>query len=348
MDNPTDKPERSLADEATQIVGRAGGFSFGGLHPVGVSVHDPLPASAGFPGQARAAVLLTFDVEGNYGNGLGEVSRELDNYRRICDRLDRLGLVATFNVVGQMVDDHGPGFVKVMHQAGSEVASHGYWHDLNRRFGGPRVYAGQYGPQENYLQVTRGVQALEAVLPEPVRGIRMPYGHFNEYTYEAIEHAGLHWTSNVGIDDFIVPGQGFGPRPFTIGLGEKVYSMVEIPLDTQTFDWPIWMADEVANAPFVKAVRRYCTTRGIAFNRSPAGAATIWRRRIDDAVESDSVMTLLCHPTNLAVHLPDDPLETFLLPVFEYLARLQQEGRVWVCTCGMMERWYRRTKGSHG
>ncbi|MFW5798552.1 MAG: polysaccharide deacetylase family protein, partial [Planctomycetota bacterium] len=181
MDNPTDKPERSLADEATQIVGRAGGFSFGGLHPVGVSVHDPLPASAGFPGQARAAVLLTFDVEGNYGNGLGEVSRELDNYRRICDRLDRLGLVATFNVVGQMVDDHGPGFVKVMHQAGSEVASHGYWHDLNRRFGGPRVYAGQYGPQENYLQVTRGVQALEAVLPEPVRGIRMPYGHFNEY-----------------------------------------------------------------------------------------------------------------------------------------------------------------------
>ena len=142
--------EASLIETARPQVGRFGGFSFGGMHPTGVTARRPLPRGVVFPNGAKAALLMTFDVEGNYGNGIGDLAREIDNYQRICAALIHNEIPATFNVVGKMAQEHGPDFVNWMLDAGCEVACHGYVHDMNTRYRGDKVYAGHYGPTETF------------------------------------------------------------------------------------------------------------------------------------------------------------------------------------------------------
>jgi len=336
--------ERSLAEDVKHAAGKYGGFAFGGSYPDGVTVVNPLPPGVVFPNGATAALLLTFDVEGNYGNGVGELRTELANYERICARLANNDIRATFNVVGKMAEEHGPQFVRWMIEGGSEVASHGYFHDLNKRYGCDKVYAGHYGPEENTAQVNDSIKALKEICGVTVQGIRIPYGHFNEFSYDAIEAAGLKWASNIGADDFIVPGQGAGYAPFRMKLGDKLYPIVEIPLDTQTYDWSIWVADEKANAPFVNAVRSYCDSHGIPFVRTPAGGIRVWEQRMLDAIDNQTVFTLLCHPTNLAVKDDrwGDPVEEFLFPVIDKLGQFHRDKKAWVCTCGQLADFYRQ------
>lgn len=338
---------KGLIADAKPLKGRYGGFPFGGMQPAGVTVHEPLPIGTIFPNGAKAAFLLTFDVEGTYGNGTGDMQEELRNYEVICMRLSENSIPATFHVVGRMAEDHGPLFVRWMLDSGSEVASHGYVHDLNKQYGGDRVYAGHYGFEKNLKQVNDGVTALNKIDPNCVRGFRVPYAHFNEFTYDAIEKTGLVWSSNVGIDDFVVPGQGFGTQPFQMQLGERVYSLVEIPFDSQTYDWSVWVADESEDKTFVDAVRKYCTLRGIPFVRTPEGAYKVWNARIQETIKNESVFTLLCHPINLTVKSDkwNNPVEEFLFPVIDLLGKLQKEGSAWVCTCGQMANFYNKKKG---
>ena len=335
--------QRSLVEEVKHAEGCCGGFCFGGQTPDSVTAVAPLPAGTVFPNGATAALLLTFDVEGTYGNGTGDMAVEVANYRRICGRLQAAGIPATFNVVGQMAEEQGPAFIRWMLDAGCEVASHGYVHELTRLYGGRRVYAGHYGPHENHRQVADSIAVFDRISKGCVRGIRLPYAHFNEFSYDAIADAGLSWASHVGIDDFIGPGRGFGGAPFQMQLGEKLYPLVEIPLDTQTYDWSIWMADEAANRPFVRAVAGYCRSRSIPFVRTPAGGVGIWSRRMQDAVDARGAFTLLCHPINLAVRDVrwGDPVEEFLFPVIDRLGDLHRARRAWVATCGQMADFYR-------
>jgi len=339
-----DTTQRSLVENVKHKQGRYGGFSFGAQKPDGVTVRNPLPAGTVYPNGAKAALLLTFDVEGTYGNGVGDMQREIDNYARICERLVHHGIPATFNVLGKMAEEQGPAFVEWMWDAGCEVASHGYIHELHERYGGSDVYAGHYGPEQNERQVREGIAALDAIRPGMVRGFRLPYGHFNEFSYDAFEAAGLSWISNVGADDFLAPGSGFGPMPFQMQLGEKAYPLVEIPFDSQTYDWSIWMADPVSNAPFVESVQRYCSLHNIPHERTPTGGVAIWRQRMLDAIASETAFTLLCHPINLAVLHPEwqDPISEFLLPVIDLLGELHREGRAWVCSCGQLADVYNR------
>ncbi len=344
--------DRGLVEGPKHAQGRYGGFAFGGQSPDGVVVHAPLPRGVEFPNGATAAVLLTFDVEGTYGNAIGELEAELRNYPLICRTLRANGVLATFNVVGKMAEEHGAEFLGAVLEAGCEIASHGYVHDLDKQYGGTLVYAGHFGREENRRQVGDGIRAVEKAMRGAVgykvRGIRLPYGHFNEHTYEAIADAGLAWASNVGSDDFTVPGQGFGSQPFQIGLGERKYPVVEIPLDSQTFDWPIWIADARTHAVFVEAVRTYCASRGLPWERTPRLGFEVWRRRIEETVSEARVFTLLCHPIYLTLRSPQwgDPLEQFLFPIIELLGELAGKKRLWVCTCAQLAEFYRRAVGS--
>ncbi len=93
--------ERSLVEGTKHAQGRYGGFTFGGQTPDGVVVHAPLAKGTVFPNGAAAAVLLTFDVEGTYGNAVGDLEAEVRNYSSICRALAENRVPATFNVVGQ-------------------------------------------------------------------------------------------------------------------------------------------------------------------------------------------------------------------------------------------------------
>ena len=63
--------KHSLVGNIKHASGKYGGFSFGGCQPDGVKVHNPMGKGIEFPNGAKSALLLTFDVEGNYGNGTG-------------------------------------------------------------------------------------------------------------------------------------------------------------------------------------------------------------------------------------------------------------------------------------
>ncbi|MHC4122267.1 MAG: polysaccharide deacetylase family protein [Planctomycetota bacterium] len=337
--------QRSLVEQTKHAKGRYGGFSFAGQLPEGVTANNPLSKNTIFPNGAKAALLMTFDVEGTYGNGTGDMDLEISNYKKICDRLKQNNIPATFNIVGQMAEEQDPEFIKWMLKADCEVAAHGYVHDMNKLYGGDYLYAGHYGPEENLEQIRKGVEAINKIHPDSVNGVRVPYSHFNEYTYDAIEKAGLKWTSNLGSDDFVVPGQGFGSAPFQIQLGDKLYPIIEIPIDSQTYDWPIWVADEKSNEMFLKAVKYYCDSKNIPFERTPKGAAAIWQQRIRDTLENQTVFTFICHPINLTVKSKcwSDPLTEFLFPVIDKLGKLNKEQKAWVCTCNQMADFYRQT-----
>jgi hypothetical protein len=85
------KEERSLVGNIKHASGKYGGFSFGGCQPDGVQVYNPLRKGIEFPNGARFVLLLTFDVEGNFGNGTGSEELEIGNYDRICTRLEDNG-----------------------------------------------------------------------------------------------------------------------------------------------------------------------------------------------------------------------------------------------------------------
>jgi len=334
-------PSADIASASAPRVGKLGGSSFFGRKPLGARAVNSLPLPISFPGGAKAAILLTFDVEGRYGNGAGDETVEIANYRRIADRLNRLGLKATFNIVGEMAEQKGSDFVRWLHDAGSEIASHGYWHEMNRF--GDYTYHGQYGFEENLDSLRRSREILSTITGCPTRGVRIPYAHANEFTYQAIIEAGFDWCSHWGIDDMMDASQGFGPTLFQPALGDTTYNLVEIPLDTQTYDWSIWMADE-NNASFIERVRRYCESRKISFKRTPSGGVDIWMSRVEETMRQGGVFSLLCHPINLAVRDPrwGDPLEEFLFPVFERLAALKNAGAILVPTCGEMAGFYRQ------
>jgi peptidoglycan/xylan/chitin deacetylase (PgdA/CDA1 family) len=334
--------QHKLVESIKHIQGKYGGFCFGGQKPDGVYVRNVLPRDTVFPNGAKSAILLTFDAEGTYGNGKGDMQIEIANYKRICKKLSECDTAATFNVVGQMAQEQGPEFVEWMFDARCEVASHGYWHDMNKFYGGEYIYAGHYDIEKNYQQIRRGIDAIEKIRPGSVRGIRLPYGHFNEYSYDAMVKCGLVWASNVGADDLLYPENGFGSSPFQIKLGQKLYPLVEIPLDSQTYDWAIWIADEANNAEFVKPVKAYCRIFNLPFDRTPAGAVNVWMKRISDAIKLQTVFTLLCHPINLTIksNYWKDAVEEFLFPVIDYLRVLQKDRVIWVCTCNKMAEFY--------
>ena len=337
-----EQQQKSLTEQAEDLAGKYGGFSFGGRQPCGVKPYKQMEKGMVFPNGARTAIALTLDIEGCYGNGAGSQEKEIANYKRICTKLDKCNVPATFNVVGKMAEQHGPGFVHWMFDAGCEVAPHGYWHDLDDVFEKNKVYAGQYGLSENLEQIKLGINAINSIKSGSVRGVRLPYGHFNEYSYQAMEQFGLEWASNVGFDDFIVPGQGYGGMPFQMQLGDRKYDIIEIPLDSQTYDWSIWVADEKTNNTFVDAVKLYCRSRNISFDRTPSGAVRVWQQRIADAIQQQSVFTLLCHPINLTIESDkwSDAVEEFLFPVIEHLNELSRQNKIWTCTCNSLAKYY--------
>lgn len=335
-----DDSERSLVENVKHKYGKCGGFCFASQQPDLTFAHRPMSSEQTYPNGAKTALLLTFDVEGQYGNGTGSTEKEVQNYKIICEEIKKANIKATFNIVGQMADEHGPEFVQWMVDSGSEIAPHGYIHDLNKKYGGEDVYAGHYGKEENLKQIMDGIAALEKICPGQIKGFRLPYCHFNEFSYDALEEAGLIWASHVNIEDFLAPGQGYGPMPFQIKLDQKLYPIVEIPLDSQTYDWAIWIADEESNHGFVESVRRYCVLKNIPFDRSPKGAFNIWKQRAIDAMEAQSCFTFLCHPNNLAVKQFDRALEDFMIPFIQYLGTLQANKQAWVCSSAELSDFY--------
>jgi peptidoglycan/xylan/chitin deacetylase (PgdA/CDA1 family) len=125
---------------------------------------------------ARAEIALTFD-DGPHP----------DWTPRVLDALQQISAKATFFVVGRSANQH-PEIVREARRRGHEIGTHLYSHDRRTVFD-DRAFA---------EELTRSKNELEALLGEPLRWLRFPYGERGRQDPHAIERSyglrAVHWT----------------------------------------------------------------------------------------------------------------------------------------------------------
>lgn len=110
-----------------------------------------------------------------------------DSTPGVLERLEELGVQATFLCLGQQADAH-PGLVKDMAGAGHEVGVHGYRHQRQLFRGPDRIEA----------DLAESVRAVQAASGRPVRWFRPPYGQVSAGSVIASRRLGLDlvlWSS---------------------------------------------------------------------------------------------------------------------------------------------------------
>ncbi|MEK7578822.1 MAG: polysaccharide deacetylase family protein [Patescibacteria group bacterium] len=177
--------------------------------------------------------ILTFDIEEWYHANYERIdfriyetmpSRLGINVDKIIEICDRHQIKATCFIVGTVAENN-PQLVKKLHNAGHEIASHGYQHKL--------IY--EMTPDEFYNDAKKSVDILEDLIGEKVLGFRAPSWSVKKDTllwfYQTLENLGLRYSSSVypgqtflyGIPDF--PAYIHHPR-----LENKLSAILEVPV----------------------------------------------------------------------------------------------------------------------
>ncbi len=178
---------------------------------------------------------LTFDVEDWFQvDALSDViryedwekceSRILVNMVRILEQLERRKMKATFFMLGWIAERY-PEVVRMVSEAGHEVATHGYSHRS----------VGSLSRAEFEEDLERSLRVLEAIVPGKVLGYRAPnfsVSHDTFWVFEVLADHGIEYDSSVfpikhdryGVADF--------PRfPVSVRLNDSK-KIVEFPVST--------------------------------------------------------------------------------------------------------------------
>jgi polysaccharide deacetylase family protein (PEP-CTERM system associated) len=131
------------------------------------------------------------EVDGTYGReAWGSLeSRVARNTERLLGILAEERANATFFVVGWVAERH-PGLVRRICDAGHEVASHTYWHEVLHRHDRRSLSA----------DLARSKQILEEISGRAVQGFRAPGGSISRRTawaFDLISAAGFSYDSSV-------------------------------------------------------------------------------------------------------------------------------------------------------
>jgi peptidoglycan-N-acetylglucosamine deacetylase len=181
-----------------------------------------------WPGGARAAVSLTFDVDAesawlgedpSYAARLSTLSEArygvLRGVPRLLQLLDRFGLEATFFVPGYTAEAH-PGLVPALLDHGHEVGHHGYLH----------LRSDKVSAAAQREEIERGLQALEAAGAPPPRGYRSSAFELTPETFRLLDEHGFAYDSSCMGDD----------RPY-VEQWEDL-AILELPVHWSLDDWP--------------------------------------------------------------------------------------------------------------
>jgi hypothetical protein len=151
---------------------------------------DPARTSVEARTLARPTVLLSIDLETDYGSGLDEA---LSQTGRLLDVLARLGVPLTAFVEGQFFERRKP-LCRMLLDAGVDVQLHCYDH-------------AQPGDTRDTLR--RGAQALAEFCGRPADGYRAHTYRLTHELYEALLELGFRWDSSL----MRGWGQGANRRP---------------------------------------------------------------------------------------------------------------------------------------
>ena len=221
-----------------------------------------------WPGGARVAVLLSFDVDNEtvlglrYGDAtVGSLSQGQFGARvalpRIVDLLDREGIPASFFIpaVSLVLD---PSQADIIQAAGHhEFAIHGWIHELNSSLEAD-VERALLQRAVDYMTEVTGVRPL---------GYRAPSWNFSPNTLGIIRDMGFLYDSSLMADD----------RPYEINANGEPTGMIELPVE--------WILDD---APLFNPLgTRYSPPRDVL---------QVWKDDFDGAYAEGTMFLLTMHP----------------------------------------------------
>ena len=220
-----------------------------------------------WPGGARVAVLLSFDVDNEtvslrFGEPtIGALSQGEYGARvalgRVTNLLDRNRIPASFFIPAVSLMLH-PEMVDLIQRAGHhEFAVHGWIHEMNT----------QVPADVERDLVKRALDYLTKVTGSKPVGYRAPSWNFSPATLNIIRELGFTYESSMMSDD----------RPYELMQDGKPTGIVEIPVE--------WILDD---APLFNV-------QGANYS-SPREVAQVWIDEFDKAWEEGTMFVLTMHP----------------------------------------------------
>lgn len=250
-----------------------------------------------WPGGARAAVSLTFDVDAEagylgegeeYARRLSALSEGRYGVRRGVPRLLALiaerDMAATFFVPGDTAERHA-GLVDSLLAAGHEIGHHGYLH----------LRSDHIDAAAQREEIERGFAALAAAGAPRPRGYRSTSWELTPETFELLLEAGFAYDSSCMGDDRPYYEQHGGAR------------ILELPVHWSLDDWPRfgWLIDGGGNMA------------------APAELASSWIVEYESARAEGRHVTFTMHPE--VIGRPQR-----LVALVELLDRIAADDDVWV------------------
>jgi polysaccharide deacetylase family protein (PEP-CTERM system associated) len=153
-------------------------------------------------------------------------SRIIRNSGRVLKLLQAYDAKATFFVLGYIASKE-PGLIKEIHDAGHEIASHGFFHR--------RIF--ELSGQEFEDDVARSVDVIASITNERVIGFRAPEWSIRKETPWAL---GTLRKLGILYDSSMVPLTRMGNRKnpvYPCRFGTEYGSIWEFPLTTSRFFW---------------------------------------------------------------------------------------------------------------
>lgn len=260
------------------------------------------PTHQNWPAGHRAALVLSFDVDGEYGviNRYGSD----DWYWRSQARYDLesgvwrlLGILADFDVqatfcwVGRCVEDR-PDAVSAVHDAGHESATHGWDHRYYR----------DMTLDEQIADLERTRAAIQRVTGETPVGHKSASWRFNEQTIPALQALGFEWNMDVADREL----------PFLQQPDSTREPIVQLP-PSRLWDDYSYFVDPIG---------------------LPDRAYQMWRDDIDVLRAEGKLMCLTFHPWVSGRPAPSRALVHFL----DYVVSL---GDVWIARADQVASWWR-------
>lgn len=269
---------------------------------------DLTPAE--WPGGARVAVLLSFDVDNETVQGLrdgtvsiGPLSQGQYGSRvalpRVVDLLDREGVPASFFFPAWSLK-LAPEQAGVIQRSGMhEIAVHGWIHERN---------SGLDGETEARL-LRQAVAAIEEIAGRRPVGYRAPSWNFSPNTLSIVREMGFLYESSLMADD----------RPYELVQEGEPTGLVELPVE--------WILDD---APLFNP-------RGNSYS-PPRDVMQVWIDEFDKAWEERAMFLLTMHP-HIVGH------RSRIVALEGLIDHMQARGGVWFATHEAAARYVREQAG---
>jgi peptidoglycan/xylan/chitin deacetylase (PgdA/CDA1 family) len=264
---------------------------------------------ASWPGGARVAVLLSFDVDNETiwlrtnDTSIGGLSQGEYGSRvalgRVLDLLDEHDIPASF--FGPAVSfSLAPKMIERIQASGRhEIGIHGWIHEYNAKL-----------PREDEARLLRqAVERMTKLTGKRPVGYRAPSWNFSGNTLALLIEMGFLYDSSLMADD----------RPYEIVAGGKPSGLVELPVD--------WIQDD---APLFNPL-------GNAY-ANPRDLLQVWKDEFDGAYQEGTTFVLTMHPH----HIGHRSRIVVLRELIDYI-RLKPD--VWFGTHEAAVRWVRKQAG---